>query len=88
MVYRTLDSGVGGRIADAALAQAGLGMLRLPLVTLVGPRAMISYKPRQARKGATVVADSCAVVRLAGATSFSSPPDASRSRQNGVEARS
>ena len=64
MVYRTLDSEVGERIADAALAQAGLGMLRLPMVTLVGPRAMIRYKPRQARKGATVVADSCAVVWL------------------------
>ena len=34
-------------------------------VTLVGPHAMISYEPRQARKGATVVADSCAEVRLA-----------------------
>ena len=40
-------------------------MLNFPLVSLVGPRAMISYKPRQARKGATVVADSCAVVWLA-----------------------
>ena len=39
------------------------------LVTLVGPHAMISYKPRQARKGATVVADSCAAVRLARAAS-------------------
>ena len=27
--------------------------------------AMISYEPRQARKGATVVTDSCAEVRLA-----------------------
>ena len=34
-------------------------------VTLVGPPAMISYEPRQARKGATVVTDSCAEVRLA-----------------------
>ena len=39
------------------------------LVTLVGPHAMISYKPRQARKGATVVADSCAAVWLARAAS-------------------
>ena len=46
-------------------------MLRLGLVSLVGPFAMISYKPRQARKGATVVADSCAVVRLTrGASKF------------------
>ena len=30
---------------------------------------MISYKPRQARKGATVVADSCAAVWLARAAS-------------------
>jgi len=46
-------------------------MVSLPLVSLVGPFAMISYKPRQARKGATVVADSCAVVRLArGASEF------------------
>jgi hypothetical protein len=39
------------------------------MVTPVGPRAMIGYKPRQARKGATVVSDSCAVVWLARATS-------------------
>jgi len=39
------------------------------LVTLVGPHAMISYKPRQARKGATVVADSCAAVWLTRAAS-------------------
>ncbi len=38
------------------------------MVTLVGPRAMIGYEPRQARKGATVVTDSGAVVRLARAT--------------------
>ena len=31
----------------------------------VGPPQMISYEPRQARKGATVVTDSCAEVRLA-----------------------
>jgi len=30
---------------------------------------MISYKPRQARKGATVVTDSCAAVWLARAAS-------------------
>ncbi len=39
-------------------------MLLYFMVSLVGPRAMIRYKPRQARKGATVVADSCAVVWL------------------------
>ena len=39
-------------------------MLNFELVSLVGPRAMKSYKPRQARKGATVVASSCAVVWL------------------------
>ena len=39
-------------------------MLSFYSVTLVGPLAMISYEPRQARKGATVVADSCAEVRL------------------------
>jgi hypothetical protein len=44
-------------------------MLLCALVTLVGPHAMISYKPRQARKGATVVADSCAAVWLARAAS-------------------
>ena len=44
-------------------------MLNFPLVSFVGPRAMISYKPRQARKGATVVADSCAAVWLARAAS-------------------
>jgi len=46
-----------------------LSMVLCPLVTLVGPHAMISYKPRQARKGATVVADSCAAVWLARAAS-------------------
>ena len=44
-------------------------MVLCALVTLVGPHAMISYKPRQARKGATVVADSCAAVWLARAAS-------------------
>ena len=39
------------------------------MVSLAGPLAMISCEPRQARKGATVTADSCAVVRLAGDTS-------------------
>ncbi len=39
-------------------------MLSFYSVTLVGPLAMISYEPRQARKGATVVADSCDAVRL------------------------
>ncbi len=34
--------------------------------SLVGPRAMIRCKSRQARKGATVATDSCAVVWLAG----------------------
>ena len=38
------------------------------MVSLVGPLAMIGYELRQARKGATVVADSCAGVRLARAT--------------------
>ena len=51
------------------LAPEGESMLNFPLVSLVGPRAMISYKPRQARKGATVVADSCAAVWLARAAS-------------------
>ena len=41
-------------------------MLSFYSVTPVGPLAMISYEPRQARKGATVVANSCAAVRLAG----------------------
>lgn len=36
------------------------------MVSLAGPRAMIRCKPRQARKGATVAADACAVVWLAG----------------------
>ena len=45
-------------------------VLSLLPVTLVGPRAMVGYKPRQARKGATVVADSCAVVWLARVTTF------------------
>ena len=35
------------------------------MVALVGPLAMTGYEPRQARKGATVVADSCAGVWLA-----------------------
>ena len=39
-----------------------------PVVTLAGPRAMTGYEPRQARKGATVVADACAAVWLARAT--------------------
>tara|TARA_R100001377_G_scaffold84809_2_gene69228 strand:+ start:345 stop:563 length:219 start_codon:yes stop_codon:yes gene_type:complete len=41
------------------------------MVSLAGPLAMISCEPRQARKGATVIADSCAVVWLAGGTSNS-----------------
>lgn len=49
-----------------------LCMVLCPLVTLVGSRAMIGYKLRQARKGATVVADSCAAVWLARAT-FTDP---------------
>ena len=40
------------------------------MVSLVGPLAMIGCKPRQARKGATVTADSCAGVWLAGGTSI------------------
>tara|TARA_B100000959_G_scaffold163112_1_gene170948 strand:+ start:2355 stop:2546 length:192 start_codon:yes stop_codon:yes gene_type:complete len=40
------------------------------MVSLVGPRAMIGYELRQARKGATVVADSCAAVWLARATTL------------------
>lgn len=39
------------------------------MVSLAGPLAMIGSEPRQARKGATVTADSCAVDRLAGDTS-------------------
>ena len=35
------------------------------MVASVGPLATISRKPRQARKGATVVVDSCAGVWLA-----------------------
>jgi len=50
-------------------------MLLCFLVTLVGPRAMIGYKPRQARKGATVVADSCAVVWLTRAASIQNAID-------------
>jgi hypothetical protein len=34
------------------------------MVSRIGPLAMIRCKPRQARKGATVAADSCAGVRL------------------------
>ena len=41
-------------------------MVSFYAVTLVGPPAMISYEPRQARKGATVIADSCAEVWLVG----------------------
>jgi len=40
-------------------------MLLCSMASLVGPRAMIGYESRQARKGATVVADLCAVVWLA-----------------------
>ena len=43
-------------------------MLLCSMVSLVGPHAMLSYEPRQARKGATVVADACAVEWLARAT--------------------
>lgn len=39
------------------------------MVAPVGPLATISYEPRQARKGATVVVDSCAGVWLAGVIS-------------------
>ncbi len=45
-------------------------MLSCFLVSLVGPRAMLGYELRQARKGATVVVDSCAVVWLARATNL------------------
>lgn len=48
-----------------------MSMLLYFMVSLVGPRAMISYELRQAWKGATVVADSCAVVWLARATTIS-----------------
>jgi hypothetical protein len=43
------------------------------MVSLAGPRAMIRCKPRQARKGATVAADSCAVVWLAGGATLNPP---------------
>jgi len=43
-------------------------MLLCFMVSLVGPRAMVGYESRQARKGATVVTDSCAVVWLTRAT--------------------
>lgn len=36
----------------------------LKLPALVGPHAMLECKPRQARKGAAVVFNACAVVRL------------------------
>ena len=39
------------------------------MVALTGPLATASREPRQARKGATVVADSCAAVWLARAAS-------------------
>ena len=39
------------------------------MVVPVGPLATLGSEPRQARKGATVVADACAGVRLAGAAS-------------------
>jgi len=42
-------------------------VLSCSTVSLVGPLAMTGYELRQARKGATVVAESCAVVWLAGA---------------------
>ena len=42
-----------------------MSMVSFMTVSLVGPHAMISYEPRQARKGATVVANSCAEVWLA-----------------------
>ena len=45
-------------------------MLLCFLVSLVGPRAMLGYELRQARKGATVVADSCAAEWLARATNL------------------
>ncbi len=53
-----LESPIIRRCVDQGLCYYTL------MVSLVGPRAMIRYKPRQARKGATVVADSCAVVWL------------------------
>ena len=37
----------------------------MPTVVRVGPLAMVGYEPRQARKGATVVAEPCAGVWLA-----------------------
>ena len=42
-----------------------MSMVSFEVVSFVGPHAMISYEPRQARKGATVVANSCAEVWLA-----------------------
>jgi hypothetical protein len=39
------------------------------MVSLVGPLAMTSYEPRQARKGAAVITHACAGVWLAGDTS-------------------
>jgi len=45
-------------------------MLSCFLVSLAGPRAMLGYELRQARKGATVVANSCAAEWLARATNL------------------
>ena len=50
-----------------------VSMLLCFMASLVGPRAMIGYEPRQARKGATVVADSCAAVWLARVASSIAP---------------
>ena len=40
------------------------------MVALTGSHAMIRHEPRQARKGATVVTDSCAEVMLVRAISI------------------
>jgi|GEM_PF-5333823 len=40
------------------------------MVAPTGSHAMIHHEPRQARKGATVVIDSCAEVMLVGAISI------------------
>ncbi|BFM07856.1 hypothetical protein GCM10025791_26830 [Halioxenophilus aromaticivorans] len=45
----------------------------LVMVTLFGPLATINYKPRQARKGATVVVTSCAGVWLDWVATLTTP---------------
>ena len=65
--YRGLESHPHRHIPRKPQLQPRNAVLSCSTVSLVGPLAMTGYELRQARKGATVVAESCAVVWLAGA---------------------